>query len=79
MKKLEYIFQRKLYDKMLQWKQEEQGQTALLIEDVRRVDTVAGIIIEMKDSMFYHIWPTPDGKNNYEIDFCCPKGINYVR
>ena len=31
------IFQRKLYDRMLQWKQEEQGQTALLIEGVRRV------------------------------------------
>lgn len=34
---MESIFQRKLYDRMLQWKQEEQGQTALLIEGVRRV------------------------------------------
>ena len=37
MKKMEFVFQRKLYDRMLQWKQEEQGQTALLIEGVRRV------------------------------------------
>ncbi len=37
MKEMESIFQRKLYDRMLQWKQEEQGQTALLIEGVRRV------------------------------------------
>ena len=37
MKKMEFLFQRKLYDRMLQWKQEEQGQTALLIEGVRRV------------------------------------------
>ena len=34
---MEFLFQRKLYDRMLQWKQEEQGQTALLIEGVRRV------------------------------------------
>lgn len=37
MKEMESIFHRKLYDRMLQWKQEEQGQTALLIEGVRRV------------------------------------------
>ena len=37
MKEIEFVFQRKLYDRMLQWKQEEQGQTALLIEGVRRV------------------------------------------
>ena len=37
MKKMEFVFQRKLYDRMLQWKQEERGQTALLIEGVRRV------------------------------------------
>ena len=34
---MEFLFQRKLYDRMLRWKQEEQGQTALLIEGVRRV------------------------------------------
>lgn len=37
MKEMEFVFQRKLYDRMLKWKQEEQGQTALLIEGVRRV------------------------------------------
>ena len=37
MKEMEFLFQRKLYDRMLRWKQEEQGQTALLIEGVRRV------------------------------------------
>lgn len=37
MKEVEFVFQRKLYDRMLKWKQEEQGQTALLIEGVRRV------------------------------------------
>ena len=37
MKEMEFVFQRKLYGRMLQWKQEEQGQTALLIEGVRRV------------------------------------------
>lgn len=33
----EHIFKRKLYDRMLQWKKEEQGKTALLIEGARRV------------------------------------------
>ena len=31
------IFKRKLYDKMLQWKQTRQGKTALLIKGARRV------------------------------------------
>ena len=33
----ERIFRRKLYDKMLQWKQERDGETALLIKGARRV------------------------------------------
>lgn len=37
MKVAEFVFRRKLYDRMLQWKHEEQGHTALLVEGVRRV------------------------------------------
>jgi len=33
----EYVFRRKAYQKMLQWKQESHGETALLIEGARRV------------------------------------------
>ena len=33
----ERIFKRKLYDKMLKWKQERSGSTALLIKGARRV------------------------------------------
>ena len=33
----EHVFKRKLYDRMLQWKNEEQGKTAILIEGARRV------------------------------------------
>lgn len=33
----EILFKRKLYDKMLQWKQERDGKTALLIKGARRV------------------------------------------
>lgn len=33
----EMLFKRKLYDKMLQWKQERDGKTALLIKGARRV------------------------------------------
>lgn len=34
---MERIFKRKIYDKMLAWKQKENGTTALLIEGARRV------------------------------------------
>ncbi len=34
---MEYIFERKIYRQMLQWKEENQGQTALLIEGARRI------------------------------------------
>lgn len=33
----ESVFKRKIYDRMLQWKSESRGQTALLIEGARRV------------------------------------------
>ena len=33
----EHIFNRRVYQKMLQWKQESHGETALLIEGARRV------------------------------------------
>lgn len=36
----ERIFRRKLYEKMLQWKQERDGKTALLIKGARRVGTI---------------------------------------
>ena len=31
------IFKRKFYDKMLQWKEERNGSTALLVKGARRV------------------------------------------
>ena len=34
---MEYIFERKIYQQMLQWKEENQGKTALLIEGARRI------------------------------------------
>ena len=33
----EIVFKRKIYQKMLDWKHESQGETALLIEGARRV------------------------------------------
>ncbi|MBR2266507.1 MAG: AAA family ATPase, partial [Paludibacteraceae bacterium] len=33
----EIVFKRKIYQKMLDWKRESQGETALLIEGARRV------------------------------------------
>ncbi|MBR0046432.1 MAG: ATP-binding protein [Bacteroidaceae bacterium] len=37
MESRDQIFKRKIYDKMLQWKQERHGETALLIKGARRV------------------------------------------
>ena len=34
---MERIFKRKLYDRLLEWKQQKQGRTAMLIEGARRV------------------------------------------
>ena len=31
------MFKRKIYDRLLQWKEESQGRTALMIEGARRV------------------------------------------
>ena len=44
----ERIFKRKIYDRLLQWKQESNGKTALLIEGARRVgkSTIVKIIAE---------------------------------
>lgn len=33
----ERIFKRKIYSKLLEWKQEENGRTALLVKGARRV------------------------------------------
>ena len=32
-----HIFKRKIYDRLLQWKHEEKGHTAILIEGARRI------------------------------------------
>lgn len=37
MEEIKHIFKRKLYDRLLQWKNEENGATAILIEGARRV------------------------------------------
>ena len=44
------IFKRKIYDKLLQWKVERQGETAMLIEGARRVgkSTVAKLFAEQE-------------------------------
>ena len=34
---LEKIFKRKIYERMLRWKQESDGHTALLIKGARRI------------------------------------------
>ena len=42
---LDYIFERKIYEQILQWKQENNGKSALLIEGARRIGK--STIVEM--------------------------------
>ena len=35
---------------------------------------VAQMLIAAGNELFYHSWPTPDGKHNYEIDFLLSRG-----
>ena len=42
---MDYIFERKIYKQILQWKQENNGKSALLIEGARRIGK--STIVEM--------------------------------
>ena len=60
------VFKRKIYDKLLEWKQESDGNTALLVEGARRIGK--STVVEAF------------AKNEYEsyilIDFSiAPKGV----
>ena len=35
---------------------------------------VAQMLMAAGNELYYHIWPTPDGKHNYEIDFLLSRG-----
>lgn len=50
----ERVFKRKFYSKMLQWKNEKQGSTALLIKGARRVgkSTIAGLFAQNEYSSY---------------------------
>ena len=62
------MFKRKIYDKLLQWKHESNGSTALLIEGARRVGK-STVVQEF-------------GKNEYEsfifIDFSAAKQMRWL-
>ena len=51
------IFKRKLYEKMLQWKRERKGSTALLIKGARRVgkSTLAELFAKNEYESYIHI------------------------
>jgi len=49
------MFQRKIYDKLLEWKKESAGKTALLIEGARRIgkSTIAEAYIFLRLQLIY--------------------------
>ena len=52
---IQRIFRRKIYDKILKWKEENQGKTALLIEGARRREiNCRGRICSKGISIMYH-------------------------
>ena len=59
------IFKRKIYDRMLQWKQERDGKTALLVKGARRVGKSA--IVEKFARQEYE---------TYMLIDCCNTGVS---
>jgi len=47
-----------------------------LVSDVGYVyeNAVGQMLVATGKKLFYHTWPTPDGKRNYEVDFLTPNG-----
>ena len=68
MKKMEFVFQRKIYERI----------RLILPSRVKKgyvyENLVAQMLIAAGNELFYHSWPTPDGKHNYEIDFLLSRG-----
>ena len=52
---MEHIFERKIYQQMLEWKEENQGKSALLIEGARRIgkSTLIREFVKGKKTIFY--------------------------
>ena len=72
-------FYRKAYDKLLKWKEQSHGESAMLIEGARRVGInegmfVENIVVQMLVAsgyklFFYSRVDKEDYHNNMEIDF----------
>lgn len=47
-----------------------------LVSDLGYVyeNAVGQMLVATGKKLFYHTWPTPDGKRNYEVDFLTPNG-----
>ena len=52
------VFKRKIYDRMLQWKQERDGKTALLVKGARRVGK--STIVEEAQKVIEHLNQRPE-------------------
>lgn len=73
------IFKRKIYDKMLQWKQESAGETALLIEGARRIGK-STIVEEFAKNEYESYIIIDFSKNSGEINelFDDLSDLNYI-
>ena len=65
--KMNRIFKRKLYDRLLQWKTRRNGKTAILIEGARRVgkSTLVCEFAEKEYSSYIRDAGTPKGLEDY--------------
>ena len=73
------IFKRKIYDKMLRWKQESAGETALLIEGARRIGK-STIVEEFAKNEYESYIIIDFSKNSREINelFNDLSDLNYI-
>ena len=67
---------RKIYDRLLQWKQEKDGTSALMIEGARRVGkSYIAEEFARNDLFFYSNYDKAEAENRMQVDFLIQKEL----
>lgn len=67
------IFKRKLYNRMLAWKNDRKGSTALLVKGARRVGK-STLVEQLPNNNIGHTMPKGWGGNAQAVGTRCPSG-----
>ena len=66
------IFKRKQYNRMLAWKNERKGSTALLVKGARRVGK-STLVEQLAEQHIGHTMPKGWGGNDQAVGTRCPR------